>query len=613
MSISSFDTRMGLVVLGAGIPHNGNLPSALREPVSGTSILQWQLDASGCSKSDVIFVAGYQAELIVKHYPELMVVENKDWAKTGSGISMLTAPFSDKKSVLLCYSDILFRKSVSVALSTSGADIAVAWDSAWKYRYSQRNQDELVQCEKVIVRGGQVMRLGVDLPVDWADGEFIGLVWFSERAIKRVDRLRKFCPESLRKSHLSEYIEYFRAVGLSVSAIDVAGDWAEFNESRDIAHFILGTKAETLARLRGMVSHALIEDQVVCTVKQWRNNREAIVDRGIKVSEGRLLVVRSSARSEDSFYASNAGGYDSLLNVEPHAGLAVAIDQVIASYGEASDDDQVLIQPMVSDARLSGVAFTRTLEHGAPWYVINYETNGNTEAITNGSSGDHHTLFLRRDIDIAAVSLPDPSLAVVVIAVREIEDLLSYDALDIEFAVDSEGGMHILQVRPIAVQHTGDVINDSACYASLAAAHRQWQALDRVPPHFPKASLPLYGVMPDWNPAEIIGTTPGALASSLYRYLIMDEVWATQRAEYGYRDVRPAPLLVMFSGHAYVDVRASFASFIPETVTDELAVKLLDFYLDRLRMNPELHDKVEFEIVPTCLGLGFERWEKILR
>ena len=69
--------------------------------------------------------------------------------------------------------------------------------------------------------------------------------------------------------------------------------------------------------------------------------------------------------------------------------------------------------------------------------------------------------------------------------------------------------------------------------------------------------------MTDWNPAEIVGTNPKRLASSLYRYLVTDEVWARQRAEYGYRDVRPCPLLVDFVGHPYVDVRASFNSFVP--------------------------------------------------
>jgi phosphoenolpyruvate synthase/pyruvate phosphate dikinase len=147
-----------------------------------------------------------------------------------------------------------------------------------------------------------------------------------------------------------------------------------------------------------MVRHAVIQDQVLCTVGEWNADCDPVI---VKVRErfaGQLVVVRSSARSEDSFHASNAGGYDSLLNVDPYNGLATAIEQVIRSYGEAAADDQVLIQPMVTGVQISGVAFTRTLEHGAPWYVINYETAGNTEAITSGASDDHKTLFLRRSV-----------------------------------------------------------------------------------------------------------------------------------------------------------------------------------------------------------------------
>ena len=53
---------------------------------------------------------------------------------------------------------------------------------------------------------------------------------------------------------------------------------------------------------------------------------------------------------------------------------------------------------------------------------------------------------------------------------------------------------------------------------------------------------------------------------TLYRYLVTDDVWARQRAEYGYRDVRPCPLLVELVGHPYVDVRASFNSFVPASL-----------------------------------------------
>ena len=600
-----------LIILGAGAPHRGEQPAALRELRDGTSMLQWLLDACGCSMDAVTFVSGYQSDVIRARYPKLKVLENTDWEHTGSGASLLVAPLATDTPLLVSYSDIMFRASVPVALARSEADITLAWDSAWEYRYSGRGAKDLTGREKVVVNGERIERLGADLPVDWASGEFIGLVYFSPQALEFLERLRHNCPESLRRRHLSEYIEHLRAAGLSVAGVDVAGDWAEFNEPRDIAHFILGTKAETLGRLRGLVRHSVIQDQVAFTVLQWRADPAAALAQVRQRFAEEKLVVRSSARSEDSFHHSNAGSYESLLNVDPESGLEAAIEQVIASYGLAEDNDQVLIQPMVTNVTLSGVAFTRTLEHGAPWYVVNYETNGNTEAITSGTSGDHRTLLLRRGIELE--ELPEPKLAPLVAALREIEALLGYDALDVEFALNSAGLVHLLQVRPIAVDRKGNDLDDITFDAVMTSAHSRWETLTPSPPHLPGDVIPLYGVMPDWNPAEIIGTAPCALATSLYRHLIMDEIWATQRAEYGYRDVRPTPLLVDFAGHPYVDVRASFASFLPSEVPEKLAGRLLAFYLGWLRQHPELHDKVEFEVVPTCLAPGFGSWEQRLR
>ena len=118
--------------------------------------------------------------------------------------------------------------------------------------------------------------------------------------------------------------------------------------------------------------------------------------------------------------------------------------------------------------------------------------------------------------------------------------------------------------------------------------------------------------LPDWNPAEIIGKRPDPLAYSLYCDLICDEVWAQQRAEFGYRDVRPQPLLMSFAGHPYVDVRASLNSFVPAELNEDIAERMVSFALDRLEDKPELHDKIEFSVIPTCLALDFARWQEQL-
>ena len=106
--------------------------------------------------------------------------------------------------------------------------------------------------------------------------------------------------------------------------------------------------------------------------------------------------------------------------------------------------------------------------------------------------------------------------------------------------------------------------------------------------------------MPDWNPAEIIGIRPKRLSLSLYKEFITDNIWAFQRDNYGYRNLRSHPLLVSFLGVPYIDVRVDFNSFIPKNLSENTAKKLVEFYLKKLSETPSFHDKIEFKIVHSC-------------
>lgn len=116
----------------------------------------------------------------------------------------------------------------------------------------------------------------------------------------------------------------------------------------------------------------------------------------------------------------------------------------------------------------------------------------------------------------------------------------------------------------------------------------------------------VYGIMPDWNPAEIIGIRPRPLAMSFYQELITDSIWAYQRHNYGYRNLRGSPLMVNFSGLPYIDVRVSFNSFVPIDLDDDLAGRLVDYYINKLVSQPTAHDKVEFEIVFSCYSFDLK-------
>jgi glutamine kinase len=360
------------------------------------------------------------------------------------------------------------------------------------------------------------------------------------------------------------------------------------------------TKAETLEAVAPWLSKARVLPQVRFSVGEWRSDPGGCL-ASVKATpwgSGRVIV-RSSAQCEDSAGGSSqAGKYDSILGVLGSAAIAQAVDRVIASFGEHPDaSDQIFVQPMLDRVAMSGVVFSRSL-HGGPYFIVNYDDrSGLTDRVTAGVS-DHLKTFLC--LKSRRGSCP-PLLAPVVALVTELEALLASDAIDVEFAVSGEGQLYLLQVRPLATGHEAK-IEDARIAGALAQIARKIELLSRPHPYL-HGRRAIFGVMPDWNPAEIIGVRPKPLALSLYRELVTDAIWAYQRDNYGYRNLRSFPLLVNFHGLPYIDVRVSFNSFIPRDVPGDLAARLANYYVDRLLSEPHLHDKIEFEIIFSCYTL----------
>lgn len=360
------------------------------------------------------------------------------------------------------------------------------------------------------------------------------------------------------------------------------------------------TKAGTLTELQGLLKTARIAPIRVFTVAQWRANRlECLL--GIIDSLGdKPWIVRSSCGREDGTVCSNAGAFLSIPNVEK-AALESAVEQVIASYGEELSNDEVLIQPMLMNVMRSGVAFSHDPNTCAPYRVVEWSEGSDTTAITSGLGG--------RIWQQAANSVvPAPQRLVPILTLlEELLALFGNTPLDCEFAVTQEGKDEVpwmLQVRPLILSEKPE--SDKLQERRIQTIQRQ-VARGMQPHPFLMGRRTVYGVMPDWNPAEIVGIRPKPLALSLYRELITDSIWAYQRHNYGYRNLRSFPLMPHFFGLPYIDVRLSFNSFIPADLDEVLAGRLVDYYIDRLLAEPTLHDKVEFEIVFSCYTLDLPK------
>ena len=189
---------------------------------------------------------------------------------------------------------------------------------------------------------------------------------------------------------------------------------------------------------------------------------------------------------------------------------------------------------------------------------------------------------------------------------EELYELFGEKPLDCEFAVTAQDGeewLWLLQARPLVLAAEPYSANDQHDRLMELISER----VDRgMQPHpFLMGRRTVYGVMPDWNPAEIVGVRPKPLSLSLYRDLITDNIWAYQRHNYGYRNLRSFPLMPNFHGLPYIDARLSFNSFIPPAWTRDWPVVWLTTISSVCLMNPlcttKLNSRSYFRVTPwTC-------------
>jgi phosphohistidine swiveling domain-containing protein len=352
------------------------------------------------------------------------------------------------------------------------------------------------------------------------------------------------------------------------------------------------TKANTLKRLEGMVTRCKILPQYCFCVEELLKNKPRIIYEIEKELGSTEKIVRSSAISEDSATASLAGKFLSVGNVKTHEQLEDAIQKVWDSFEGDNKENQIFVQPMLKDITISGVIFTIDPNTGGNYFVVNYDDQTQqTDTVTSGLGTNLKTTYVFHH-----AVCKNEMIQKVVDCAKELMQIFENQALDIEFAISHET-IYLFQVRPLVI--TKEKVDVAQQKKTLDSIYQYIKKSDGNKPYL-HGSRTIYATMPDWNPAEMIGLRPKPLALSLYKKLITDGIWAYQRNNYGYKNLRSFPLMVDFYGLAYIDTRVSFNSFIPRNIDDELSEKLANYYLNSLEKNPENHDKVEFEIIFSC-------------
>jgi glutamine kinase len=352
------------------------------------------------------------------------------------------------------------------------------------------------------------------------------------------------------------------------------------------------SKALTLKMLEKHQKGFVVDPFLTFPVREWRQFPRKVLARIQRKNLGPVVIVRSAALTEDSQDSMPPGTYHTELNVPAVSvkKITIAVEKVILSYqrdihgGSGNEFNEVLVQRQVLSPRMSGLIMSHEQNSDNPYYLVEYDDEtGRTDTVTGGYPCKKASIFRE------GVRIPPPWDALAR-AIRSIELLLDSHNLVIEFALTDDGIIHVFQARRVPALYQIPQQDETGIMLKI----RRARAFIRSHPNA------IWSNMADWNPAEMLGEHPKPLDSSLYRYLIAGGTWAKGRASLGYRDVTPTELIDLIAGYPYINVEASFESLCPATLPDSLAHRLVKNRIDVLRKQPELHDKVEFEVMFTC-------------
>ena len=280
-----------LIILGAGKPLTSeSTGSLITEPVSERTVLDWQLGAASRIFDEIIYVAGYQFEVLTRKYPKLSITQNLDWENTGPLGSLQCVEFEDSTQYAIQYGDVVFMHYSEKSIDLKEDEILVFFD--------RNKKNKLTKKETVCFLEGIPMKFGYEIPVSNDSYELCGLIYVQGKYLKHILSLNK---DENHCHSLSFLAEVQRILGGKLRCLPINSNWIEINNHQDFAKQVLGTKAETLQRLGNVLLNSFVLGQVTINYEKWISNPKITVESVLSNFPNKNLIIRSSALSEDGF------------------------------------------------------------------------------------------------------------------------------------------------------------------------------------------------------------------------------------------------------------------------------------------------------------------------
>jgi L-glutamine-phosphate cytidylyltransferase len=238
-----------VIIIAAGLgsrlrPLTKNKPKCLVK-IKKKSLLDRQLEVFKKNKlNNINIIVGHKKEKLQKL--KYNFFENKNYRKN----NILNSLFSAKKiisgSIIISYSDIIFKNRLIKKLMSARSDISVLVDKSWKNNYKDRKLHPISEAENVVYdKKLNIKKAGKIIGKKEANGELIGLFKLSPKgskifkhyyhlAKKKFNRKKFYSAATFQKAYITDFLNFLIDNRVKVKSNLVSGGWMEIDTSEDL-------------------------------------------------------------------------------------------------------------------------------------------------------------------------------------------------------------------------------------------------------------------------------------------------------------------------------------------------------------------------------------------
>ena len=234
-----------LLVAGEGKrlrPYTLDRPKCMVK-VGGISLIDRQLEIlKSEGLNDVVMIGGYKSDMLRREGIKLKL--NPRYFETNMVWTLFCAEEELVGDVIISYGDIVYSRKILQALLKSKEDISVIIDKDWESYWRARNENPLDDAETLKLReDGTISEIGQKpKSIDQIEGQYIGLMKFSEKGIKlvrdtfhAVSKNSELQSKGMKNAYMTDLLQTMINSGIEIASVPVSDHWVEVDTVSDFS------------------------------------------------------------------------------------------------------------------------------------------------------------------------------------------------------------------------------------------------------------------------------------------------------------------------------------------------------------------------------------------